>query len=101
LHGATCALTTFSPDIFVRHVVVMSAVVVRMPAIGFKFTTMQYFWLAAITGFCIRHLATDFIPTYPGARNQAGREHIDHHQGTAHGRLGFAIQDTSTSWARS
>ena len=28
----------------------MSAIVVKLPGIGFKFTTMQLFWLAAIPG---------------------------------------------------
>ena len=44
---------------------VMSALVVRLPAIGFKFTTMQLFWLAAMPGLAggtLRIVHTFLIP---------------------------------------
>ena len=46
----TCGVTTFSLIFSFATWFVMSAVVVRMPAIGFKFTTSELFWLAAIPG---------------------------------------------------
>ncbi len=49
----------------------MSAVVVRLPAIGFKFDTMELFWLAAIPGLAggtLRIIHTFLIPLY-GTRN--------------------------------
>ena len=49
----------------------MSAIVVKLPGIGFKFTTMQLFWLAAIPGLAggtFRIIHTFLIPIY-GTRN--------------------------------
>lgn len=49
----------------------MSAVVVRLPAIGFRFTTMELFWLAAMPGLAggtLRIIHTFLIPLY-GTRN--------------------------------
>jgi len=46
----TLAVTTFSLVASFATWFVMSAVVVRLPAIGFKFDTMQLFWLAAMPG---------------------------------------------------
>ena len=49
----------------------MSAVVVRLPAIGFTFDTMELFWLAAIPGLAggtLRIIHTFLIPLY-GTRN--------------------------------
>lgn len=46
----TLAVTTFSLMASFATWFVMSAVVVRLPAIGFKFDTMQLFWLAAMPG---------------------------------------------------
>lgn len=46
---------------------VMSAVVVRLPQIGFKFSTMQLFWLAAMPGLAggtLRIIHTFLIPIY-------------------------------------
>lgn len=49
----------------------MSAIVVRLPNIGFKFDTMQLFWLAAMPGLAggtLRIIHTFLIPIY-GTRN--------------------------------
>lgn len=46
---------------------VMSVVVVRLPAIGFKFDTMQLFWLAAMPGLAggtLRLIHTFLIPIF-------------------------------------
>ena len=37
------------------------------------------------TGVCIRHPAADSFQFYSGTRNQAGRQHLDHHQGNPDG----------------
>lgn len=50
---------------------VMSAIVVRLPNIGFKFDNMQLFWLAAMPGLAggtLRIIHTFLIPIY-GTRN--------------------------------
>src|SRR3972149_6607320 len=49
----------------------MSAIVVRLPSIGFKYTEMQLFWLAAMPGLAggtLRLLHTFLIPPF-GARH--------------------------------
>src|SRR4030065_951078 len=46
----TCGITTFTLIFSFATWFVMSAVVVRLPNIGFKFTTMELFWLAVIPG---------------------------------------------------
>ena len=46
----TLAITTFSLIFSFATWFTMSAIVVRLPNIGFKFTTGQLFWLAAIPG---------------------------------------------------
>ena len=46
----TLSITTFSLILSFATWFVMSAVVIRLPAIGFKFTTMQLFWIAAMPG---------------------------------------------------
>jgi NNP family nitrate/nitrite transporter-like MFS transporter len=49
----------------------MSALVVRLPGIGFKFTTAQLFWLAAMPGLAggtLRIVHTFLVPLY-GTRN--------------------------------
>jgi NNP family nitrate/nitrite transporter-like MFS transporter len=49
----------------------VSALVVRLPAIGFKFTTTQLFWLAAMPGLAggtLRVVHTFLVPLY-GTRN--------------------------------
>lgn len=46
----TCGITTFALIASFATWFVVSAVVVRLPQIGFKFTPMQLFWLAAMPG---------------------------------------------------
>jgi len=94
----TCALTTFSLIFSFATWFVMSAVVVRMPAIGFKFTTMEYFWLAAIPGFAsgiLRLIHSNFIPVL-GTRPVVSIATII--KVIPMVWLGFAIQDPTTSW---
>ena len=95
----TCALTTFSLVFSFATWFVMSAVVVRMPAIGFKFTTMEYFWLAAIPGFAsgiLRLIHSNFIPVL-GTRPVVSISTIIKIIPMVW--LGLAVQDTGTSWA--
>lgn len=47
----TLSVTTFGLMASFATWFVMSAVTVRLPAIGFKFDTMQLFWIAAMPGF--------------------------------------------------
>ena len=54
----TLSVTTFSLLASFATWFVMSAVVVRLPAIGFKFDTMQLFWLAAMPGLAAGALRT-------------------------------------------
>ncbi len=61
----TLSVTTFSLIFSFATWFVMSAVVVRMPAIGFKFTTTELFWLAAMPGLAsgiLRLIHSNFIP---------------------------------------
>lgn len=95
----TCALTTFSLLFSFATWFVMSAVVVRMPAIGFNFTTMEYFWLAAIPGLAsgiLRLIHSNFIPLF-GTRPVVSISTII--KVIPMVWLGFAIQDPTTSWA--
>ena len=95
----TCGITTFSLIFSFATWFVMSAVVVRMPAIGFKFTTMELFWLAAIPGLAsgiLRLIHANFIPVL-GTRPVVSISTII--KVIPMIWLGFAIQDTSTSWA--
>lgn len=94
----TCALTTFSLIFSFATWFVMSAVVVRMPAIGFNFTTMEYFWLAAIPGLAsgtLRLIHSNFIPVL-GTRPVVSIATIIKVLPMVW--LGFAIQDPTTSW---
>ncbi len=95
----TCALTTFSLIFSFATWFVMSAVVVRMPAIGFKFTTMELFWLAAIPGLAsgiLRLIHAQFIPVL-GTRPVVSISTIIKLLPMVW--LGYAIQDTSTPWS--
>lgn len=95
----TCALTTFSLIFSFATWFVMSAVVVRMPAIGFNFTTMEYFWLAAIPGLAsgiLRLIHSNFIPVL-GTRPVVSISTIIKVLPMVW--LGFAIQDPTTTWA--
>jgi len=94
----TCWITTFSLIFSFATWFVMSAVVVRMPAIGFKFTTMELFWLAAIPGLAsgiLRLIHSNFIPVL-GTRPVVSIATIIKIIPMIW--LGFAIQDLNTSW---
>jgi len=63
----TLSVTTFSLVASFATWFVMSAVAVRLPAIGFKFDTMQLFWLAAMPGLAagaMRTIHSFLIPIY-------------------------------------
>lgn len=63
----TLVLTTASLILSFATWFVMSAVVVRLPNIGFKFDTMQLFWLTAMPGLAggtLRIIHTFLIPMY-------------------------------------
>ena len=95
----TCAVTTFSLIFSFATWFVMSAVVVRMPAIGFKFTTTELFWLAAIPGLAsgiLRLIHANFIPVL-GTRPVISISTII--KVIPMIWLGYAIQDLSTPWS--
>jgi NNP family nitrate/nitrite transporter-like MFS transporter len=63
----TLALTTASLVLSFATWFAMSAVVVRLPNVGFKFDTMQLFWLAAMPGLAggtLRIVHTFLIPIF-------------------------------------
>jgi NNP family nitrate/nitrite transporter-like MFS transporter len=63
----TLALTTFSLIASFATWFVFSAVAVRLPAIGFRFTTLQLFWLTAMPGLSggtLRLIHTFLIPVF-------------------------------------
>ncbi len=94
----TCAVTTFSLIFSFATWFVMSAVVVRMPAIGFKFTTTELFWLAAIPGLAsgiLRLIHSNFIPVL-GTRPVISISTIIKIVPMIW--LGYAVQDLNTSW---
>lgn len=94
----TCGITTFSLIFSFATWFVMSAVVVRMPAIGFKFSTMELFWLAAIPGLAsgiLRLVHSNFIPVL-GTRPVVSIATIIKVLPMIW--LGYAVQDLNTSW---
>jgi NNP family nitrate/nitrite transporter-like MFS transporter len=94
----TCGVTTFSLIFSFATWFVMSAVVVRMPAIGFKFTTTELFWLAAIPGLAsgiLRLIHANFIPVL-GTRPVISIATLIKIVPMIW--LGYAIQDLNTSW---
>ena len=94
----TCGITTFSLIFSFATWFVMSAVVVRLPAIGFKFNTMELFWLAAIPGLAsgiLRLIHSYFIPVL-GTRPVVSISTIIKVFPMVW--LGFAVQDLNTSW---
>ena len=94
----TCIVTTFSLVFSFATWFVMSAVVVRLPAIGFKFTTMELFWLAAIPGFAsgiLRLIHSYFIPVL-GTRPVVSIATIIKLIPMVW--LGYAVQDLNTTW---
>lgn len=95
----TCAVTTFSLIFSFATWFVMSAVVVRMPAIGFKFTTTELFWLAAIPGLAsgiLRLIHSNFIPVL-GTRPVISIATVI--KVIPMVWLGYAVQDLSTPWS--
>ena len=95
----TCGITTFSLIFSFATWFVMSAVVVRMPAIGFTFSTMELFWLAAIPGLAsgiLRLVHSNFIPVL-GTRPVVSISTIIKIFPMIW--LGFAIQDPTTPWS--
>jgi NNP family nitrate/nitrite transporter-like MFS transporter len=95
----TCGITTFSLIFSFATWFVMSAVVVRMPAIGFKFTTTELFWLAAIPGLAsgiLRLIHSNFIPVL-GTRPVISISTIIKIIPMIW--LGYAVQDLSTPWS--
>ena len=94
----TCGVTTFSLIFSFATWFVMSAVVVRMPAIGFKFTTTELFWLAAIPGLAsgiLRLIHANFIPLL-GTRSVVSVATIL--KVIPMIWLGYAVQDLNTPW---
>lgn len=95
----TLILTTFSLIASFATWFVMSAVVVRMPGLGFKFTTMQLFWLAAMPGLAggtLRLVHSFLIPIF-GTRLTVTSATLLKLIPMLW--LGFAIQDTTTSFS--
>jgi NNP family nitrate/nitrite transporter-like MFS transporter len=67
----TLTITTITLVLSFATWFMMSAIVVRLPYIGFKFDTMQLFWLAAMPGLAggtLRIIHTFLIPIF-GTRN--------------------------------
>jgi NNP family nitrate/nitrite transporter-like MFS transporter len=67
----TLTITTLTLILSFATWFMMSAIVVRLPAIGFKYDTMQLFWLAAMPGLAggtLRILHTFLIPIF-GSRH--------------------------------
>lgn len=94
----TCGITTFSLIFSFATWFVMSAVVVRLPNIGFKFTTMELFWLAAMPGLAsgiLRLIHSFFIPVL-GTRLVISIATIIKLIPMVW--LGFAVQDLNTTW---
>ena len=95
----TCGVTTFSLIFSFATWFVMSAVVVRMPAIGFKFSTSELFWLAAIPGLAsgiLRLIHSNFIPML-GTRSVISIATIL--KVIPMIWLGYAVQDLNTPWS--
>ena len=94
----TCGITTFSLIFSFATWFVMSAVVVRMPAIGFQFSVTELFWLAAMPGLAagiLRLIHSNFIPVM-GTRPVVSISTIIKVLPMLW--LGFAIQDLSTPY---
>ncbi|HAB52771.1 MAG TPA: MFS transporter, partial [Ignavibacteriales bacterium] len=67
----TLTITTFALILSFATWFMMSAIVVRLPQIGFKFGTMELFWLTAMPGLAggtLRIIHTFLIPIF-GTRN--------------------------------
>lgn len=94
----TCGITTFSLIFSFATWFVMSAVVVRLPNIGFKFTTGELFWLLAMPGLAsgiLRLIHSFFIPVW-GTRPVVSVATIIKLIPMVW--LGYAVQDTNTTF---
>ena len=94
----TCGITTFTLIFSFATWFVMSAVVVRLPAIGFKFTTGELFWLAAMPGLAsgiLRLIHSFFIPVW-GTRPVVSVATIIKLIPMVW--LGYAVQDVNTTF---
>ncbi|MBI5888444.1 MAG: NarK/NasA family nitrate transporter [Deltaproteobacteria bacterium] len=95
----TCGVTTFTLIFSFATWFVMSAVVVRLPVIGFKFTTGELFWLAAMPGLAsgiLRLIHSFFIPVW-GTRPVVSVATIIKLIPMVW--LGYAVQDLNTTFA--
>jgi len=95
----TLTFTTFSLIASFATWFVMSAVVVRMPGMGFKFDTMQLFWLAAMPGLAggtLRLIHSFLIPIFGTRLTVTSATFL---KLIPMVWLGVAIQDTTTSFA--
>jgi len=95
----TLILTTFSLVASFATWFVMSAVVVLMPGLGFRFDTMQLFWLAAMPGLAggtLRLIHSFLIPIFGTRMTVTSATFL---KLIPMVWLGFAIQDTTTSFA--
>ncbi len=94
----TLWITTFSLILSFATWFMMSAVVVRLPGIGFKFDTMQLFWLAAMPGLAggtLRIIHTFLIPIF-GTRNVISVSTFIKLLPAL--GIGLAIMDPTTPW---
>jgi NNP family nitrate/nitrite transporter-like MFS transporter len=94
----TLSVTTFSLVASFATWFVMSAVAVRLPQIGFKFTTLQLFWLTAMPGLAggtLRLIHTFLIPVLGTRNTVTGATFL---KLIPMVWLGFAVQDLSTPY---
>lgn len=92
----TLIITTTSLILSFATWFMMSAIVVKLPGIGFKFTQMQLFWLAAMPGLAggtLRIIHTFLIPIF-GTRNVISIATLIKIIPCV--GIGFAIQDVNT-----
>lgn len=94
----TLGVTTFSLVASFATWFVMSAVAVRLPQIGFKFTTLQLFWLAAMPGLAggtLRLIHTFLIPVLGTRMTVTGATFL---KLIPMVWLGFAVQNPATPY---
>lgn len=94
----TLAVTTFSLIASFATWFVFSAVAVRLPAIGFKFTTFQLFWLTAMPGLSggsLRFIHTFLVPIYGTRLTVTTATFL---KVVPMLWLGFAVQDPATPY---
>ncbi|MBM5811695.1 MAG: NarK/NasA family nitrate transporter [Gammaproteobacteria bacterium] len=95
----TLTVTTFSLVASFATWFVMSAVVVLMPRIGFQFTTMQLFWLAAMPGLAggsLRLVHSFLVPIFGSRLTLTSATLL---KLIPMLWLGFAIQDPTTPYS--